>query len=246
MSDLKYNFHIKWTDTIHVNVNGDEYSSDNDSEVDTDINNINFSLDNEIILIEIEKILKINELSNYTSLEILKKEDLLSSYLSKSILQSNTTSKDFILKLLEWIRYATKNLAIRLKQKLHCHNDTLLKKEKIVRNSYKFCNYKHLCQYNYNPTKKKCCFSDHYIHNSIYADIDILIKYINKFYSEIEYIEYNKEIIRCINTISYVIKHMYEELNNLCIYAKKDEHDTFHIARNGKKHFRNKKKKINI
>ena len=51
----------------------------------------------------------------------------------------------------------------------------------------------------------------------------------------------NKEIVRCINTISYVIRHMYDELNNLCLYSKKCDHDKFHFIKQNNKKFNNTK-----
>ena len=52
----------------------------------------------------------------------------------------------------------------------------------------------------------------------------------------------NKELVRCINTISFVIRHMYEELNNLCLYSNRDDHDKFHyIKTNNQKKFNNTK-----
>ena len=68
----------------------------------------------------------------------------------------------------------------------------------------------------------------------IYADCNSLLFCINKYYhNEIEI--QNKEIVRCINTISYVIRHMYDELNNLCLYCKKCDHDKHHFIKTSNK-----------
>ena len=123
------------------------------------------------------------------------------------------------------------------------HNYSLVKKDKIIRSSYKFCNYKHNCTYNYDKQKKKGCYADHYPHDMIFADCDILLYCLDTYYKNDDEF-YNKEIIKCINTISFVIKHMYEELNNLCLYSSKEEHEIFHYVKSNSKKFNNKKQII--
>ena len=121
----------------------------------------------------------------------------------------------------------------------------IVKKEKIVRSSYKFCNYKHSCSYNYDKGKKGC-YADHYPHHMVYADCDALLYCIDKYYENDDEIS-NKELIRCLNTISFVIKHMLEELNNLCLYSKKEDFDKFHFIKyNSKKYNNHKFKDIDI
>ena len=101
----RYNLNngIKWKDIIDfktiisknfVKDYESDYESDDNNE-DVELNTINFSLDNEKILNEIEKILNIKNFDNYTSLELLKSQDLVASYLSKSIVQNNNRSFEF-------------------------------------------------------------------------------------------------------------------------------------------------------
>ena len=75
----------------------------------------------------------------------------------------------------------------------------------------------------------------------VYSDISALIKCLNKYYKDTDIS--NKEIIKCINTISFVIKHMYEELNNLCMYENKSEHEKFHVLNHSNKSYNIKKEK---
>ena len=76
---------INWNDFYKLNESV-SYESDNEEEVKNfDINLIDFSLNNEKILNEINKILLNDKYQKYTALEILKKQDLVSSYISKSI-----------------------------------------------------------------------------------------------------------------------------------------------------------------
>lgn len=238
----KWSSMVNYKTIINKNYGKDYNSDDSESEENVDLNNVNFSLDNEKILNEIENILKINDFTNYTSLELLRSQDLLASYLSKSIVQNNNRSFDFLIRNLEWLKSCSETLAKRLGQKLIHHNEHYIRKNKIIRSSYKFCSFKNTCEYNYNKNQKGC-YADHYVHNMIFADIEALIICLNKYYKN-EIIS-NKEVIKCVNTVSFVVKHMYEELNNLCIYAKKSEHEKFHILNNKtKKSFNVKRRYI--
>lgn len=250
-----YNFNENWHDYINIeklmkfNVDYSNEKETTNVEPEIDINNINFSLDNEKILNEINDIINIKNINSYTSLDILKHQDLLSSYLSKSI-QNTDINITFLLKVLEWLKESSKQLNDRVKMKLFSHNESLIKPDKVIRSSYKFCNFKHNCSYNYD-NKKKGCYADHYVHNMIYADIESLIKCITTYYIDSEIIQ-NKEIVKCVNTISFVIKHMYEELHNLCMYLKnKSEYNKYHVVKSSKmetnkKYNNSKKRNVNI
>jgi len=235
----------KWSELINFdeyynNKKIEVYDSDNDEEeVKFNINSIDFSLNNEKILHEINTILQKNKFDKYTSLEILKNQDLVSSYISKSI-QNNIINKKFFIECISYLKDTSKILSEKINQSLFLHNYNFIKKDKIIRSSYKFCNYKHDCTYNYEKGKKGC-YADHYPHNMIYADCDALLECINLYYIDENEIQ-NKELVRCINTISFVIRHMYEELNNLCLYSSRVDHDKFHfIKSNNQKKFNNTK-----
>ena len=236
----------KWSEIINFsefyNTNKTiEYNSEDEEEEEdkVNINSIDFSLNNEKILTEINKILKQKEFKKLTSVEILKNQDLISSYISKSI-QNNIINKIFFVECISYLKNTSKILSEKIKQELFTHNYSFIKKDKIIRSSYKFCNYKDNCTYNYEKSKKGC-YADHYPHSSIYADCDALLECINLYYMD-DYEIQNKELVRCINTISFVIRHMYEELNNLCLYSDRNEHDKFHfIKTNTQKKFTNTK-----
>jgi hypothetical protein len=236
-----YNYDIKWhtyIDIKEIEKSSIEFSTDEkhnnttNNDIDIDLNTINFSLDNEKILNEIQKIIDIKDISSFTTLEILKKQDLLSSYLSKSI-QNTDMNIAFLIQILEWLMNTSEKLNKKLKIKLFTHDENLIKSDKVIRSSYKFCNFKHNCSYNYD-NKKKGCYADHFVHHMVYADIESLLKCIKKYYANSKVIQ-NKEIVKCINTISFVIKHMYEELHNLCMYcSNKKEHDKYHVVKSSK------------
>ena len=148
----KYNFDIKWHTFVDLNdikKYSVEYSTNEDSSSkDIDLNTINFSLDNEKILSEINKILEIKDVKSSSTLVILKQQDLLSSYLSKSI-QNTDININFLIKILEWIMESSMELNSRIGLKLFSHNENYIKSDKVIRSSYKFCNFKHNCSYNY-------------------------------------------------------------------------------------------------
>ena len=73
----------------------------------------------------------------------------------------------------------------------------------------------------------------------------VLIAYINTNYKDSNIINHNKEIIKCINTLCFVIKHMTSELNSLCIYSEPSEYDKLHQNRVIYKKRNHKKKKKN-
>lgn len=257
-----YDFNTKWhtyIDLTKIKNNSVEYIADEEPDDDInninnndniDLNTINFSLDNEQILNEIQQIIEIEDISVFSTLEILKKQDLLSSYLSKSI-QNTDIDINFLIKILEWVMNTSEELNKKLKIKLFTHDDSLIKSDKVIRSSYKFCNFKHNCSYNYD-NKKKGCYADHYVHHMVYADIESLLKCIKIYYSDSKVIQ-NKEIVKCINTISFVIKHMYEELHNLCMYCTDSkDHDKYHVVKLAKsdncykKFVNSKKHNVNI
>ena len=67
-------------------------------------------------------------------------------------------------------------------------------------------------------------------------DLLVLIYYIED--DEFENINKNeslKEILKSINTISFVINHMESELKAKCLYQKEDMWDSFHICNHYKK-----------
>jgi hypothetical protein len=162
------------------------------------------------------------------SIDHLKNEDFIASYLFKYIIQNNTCDYNLIIRCLEYLFDISKYLAEKLKLKIDLTN---IKKNKlddnyITRCSYKFCNYTYFCQFNYpekNNNSDKGCYSDHYVHNKVAQDIYFLIEYIKKHYNaeNCTTIRNNQEIIKCINTATFVIKHMYDELHSIYISCNK-------------------------
>ncbi len=89
------------------------------------------------------------------------------------------------------------------------------KKISISRNSYKFCEYGYGCKYNYEI--KQICHAHHFVFNLVYMDIIDILEYISTIFScnsKITIVEI-EEIRTSVNTITYVLNHMHDELSQL-------------------------------
>ena len=97
----------------------------------------------------------------------------------------------------------------------------------IVRCSYKFCNFKDSCVYNYSK-KGNCCYQDHYVHNMVSHDISALMMYLEANNIDNTTIIHNKDILKSINTLCFVIGHMETELRTKCMYSEMKDWESFH------------------
>jgi hypothetical protein len=168
-----------------------------------------------------------NEISKLTKLEILQKELQIIKLLSKYTLQNNILDYDIFINSLEILLVLSNNLRLHLKQPILNHD--VVGCENISRCSYKFCKFKDSCTYNYVKTNQ-ICYQDHYVHNMVCADLNILLK-VSKKNNKDSTIVHNKEILKSINTLCYVIGHMENELRTKCFYQEKINWDKFHISK---------------
>jgi hypothetical protein len=172
------------------------------------------------------------------SLVILQKELEIIKLLTQYTLQNKNLNYNFFYNSLNLLLELSEILRNRLNQEelIHkSHNDILL------RCSYKFCPYQSNCSYNYNFDSYKLnaiCYSDHYVHNMVSADIKILLDYISNKYSDNNIIIHNKDILKTIHTLSFVIGHMESELKTKCLYLPNNKWDACHIVKN-KNHKKN-------
>ena len=172
------------------------------------------------------KIINISKIYiNHKSLEIIQKELEVIKLISKYSLQNNVLDYNFIISGLKFIYKLSEILRIRLNQSVI--NINKQNKNGIIRCSYKFCNFKDSCVFNYNK-KGNCCYQDHYVHNMISHDLYALNLYIESIQTNSNVNNYNKEILKSINTLSFVIGHMETELRTKCMYSEKTDWDNFH------------------
>lgn len=158
--------------------------------------------------------------SSVSDTTLLEQQTYISAHLKKYIKQCSEVKDakfDYNLHIPKflWLAKASKYLSDKLKLPSIDHkiNTVDFDRGSIPRSSYKFCEYNYDCQFNYKD-KYNGCFAQHFVHNLVYADIMAIIQYI-------EYINDNSlafnyvELSKCITTVSYVVKHMSEELSNL-------------------------------
>jgi hypothetical protein len=174
--------------------------------------------------------LQIELLKKDNSLKILQKELDIIKLLTKYSLQNNNLNYNFFINALNLLYTLSEQLRNRLGQKEIIMEKKSYSEENISRCSYKFCNFKDSCNYNYNKSKNMC-YQDHYVHNMVSADLKVVIDYIEQKYGETKIILHNKEILKTINTLSFVINHMESELKAKCMYLSINEVELCHIIK---------------
>jgi len=174
---------------------------------------------------------EIKKFNNLNSLKILQKELEVIKLLTKYSLENNQLNYNFFTNSLKLLLNLSEILRIRIGQAEINIEKKIYVDDNISRCSYKFCNFKDACNYNYNKSKN-LCYQDHYVHNMVSGDLKILIDYIEQKYGEVKIVCHNKEILKTINTLSYVINHMESELKSKCMYLGENEIETFHFIKN--------------
>jgi hypothetical protein len=172
----------------------------------------NFSIDNENVLEEANKIVKVNITNNVDSLILLDHQYFLIQYISKHIQQYKILNNNIpiYIKFLTWIKDAALLLSTRIK--LPKVNKEFL--GELVKKTYEFCPHRSNCQINYGKKKGKCC-APHYVHNHVYYDISVLIKYLEKNSNSLYSLDKELfKILKQINTLQFVINQMYIELSS--------------------------------
>ena len=191
----------------------------------------NFSVENEAINNKMKEILLISEFKSINDLDLLEKEALIIIYINRFLLKNKLkeTDKQFFIDLFIWIKNLSDFFSTKLNLTKIVHSKRFKDEFLINRCSYKFCNYKDNCEFNYDKKGKKCN-SDHYVHNMVYADCDSLINYLIN--NDLEKVDHHNEMMKCINTLMFVINHMYNELKNKLFYSKNKDVNELHANNN--------------
>jgi hypothetical protein len=174
----------------------------------------------------------IDEIKSKNSLVILQKEVEIIKLLTKYALQNNQLDYNFFFKSLKFLLQISEVLRLRLGQKEIIHENKIFTPNNLPRCSYKFCSFKDACSYNYNMASKNQCYQDHYVHRMVSADLAILIEYIEEKFKDTNFVIHNKEILKTINTLSFVINHMENELKSKCMYLDEAEWEACHFVKN--------------
>jgi hypothetical protein len=179
---------------------------------------------------------EVEKLKSKNSLLILQKELDIIKLLTKYTLQNKNLDLNFFISCLNILLNLSETLRLRIGQKEIIHEKIIDENKpnefNISRCSYKFCSYQDNCSYNYNPKTKSLCYQDHYVHNMVSADLKILIEYIKLKFEKNSLLLHNKEILKTINTLSFVIGHMETELRTKCLYLPEAEWEMCHVVKN--------------
>jgi hypothetical protein len=179
---------------------------------------------------------EVEKLKSNSSLVILQKELDIIKLLTKYTLQNKSLDPSFFISCLNILLNLSETLRTRIEQKEIIHEKIIDENKpnefNISRCSYKFCSYQDNCSYNYNPKTKSLCYQDHYVHNMVSADLKILVEYIKQKHEKTNLVLHNKEILKTINTLSFVIGHMEIELRTKCLYLPEGEWETCHVVKN--------------
>lgn len=217
------------------------------------VGNTSSLFDNKPQITDINEImeLKYNKLQDVI---VLQYQSYVTSQLRKTVKTFDTRPPpdtitketiDLIVKNLKWISSISKYLSNKIGLlPTDCEKelqDVIKNTKNIPRSSYKFCTHSYDCDYNYGKDANGC-YSQHFVHNLINADIQLL-----QIHIEInELTSLNLvEIKKCINTLSYVINHMYEELRHIEFFNK-GQSDKLHRNKVIKINKSNNLKKKNI
>jgi hypothetical protein len=190
-------------------------TDDNKSIIDT--KNIFISKNNNITNDSYNDINKNDDITLLTNCDLLEKSIKISKYLK---LNFNKKSIDTFIptinKYIELLHDLIYELAIRSKLLTNKNIDDyklqLLTKQQnknISRKSYKFCNSGYKCKFYYS-LNNLVCYSQHFVYDSVLYDILNMMNYIKNI-TNINTDDID-EIKKSINTITYVINHMHQEL----------------------------------
>jgi hypothetical protein len=201
-----------------------------------------------VVICNTEKIMELQPDKIDDDVQILEYTVLISSQLMKNIrYKPDINMKDNNNKL-KWLMSATQYFATRMGLVIDYHKDLKLMFSKgcIPRSSYKFCIHGATCNFNYkNTSHNNNCYAQHYVYNTLCADLDALIRYIDEIYIAGDAEKYI-ELCKSMKTISYVFKHMHDEIINVRNMYCKTQNDIrlYHIDKSNmnKKHIVYKKK----
>lgn len=182
--------------------------------------------------INLPKKIQLNEIIN---IDLIKLNDFEIIYYQSQLLAHLRSTFEIselylieLKKYLEWIKLSSLFLSNKLKLQVNKNEKKISLEENIPRSSYKFCRFKHECDFNYDHQNYIGCLAQHYVHNLIYSDVNILLTYLNL---TDDYTKYNQtEIKKTIETLDFVVNHMVEELSEIIkIYSQNFE--KYHMER---------------
>ena len=243
-----------------------DHDNTSTKQIENGTNSVKNNLKHRFSILDIIK----KDPKEFNDLTLLEYETNISSYLNNYIKQHENDKVQVDLKTqlptFIWLMSASMHLCNNIGLQIEQHIDVVnsIKKGYFPRSSYKFCEFGYECEFNYNNNHKGC-YLQHYVHNLVCSDLDVVIKYIKELHNgQLNLIQKKKnqydsfnftELCKSMKTIAYVIKHMYEELINVKYrYCQNNDAnvDKFHKNNSAtiskvpqKKHTKNNKQKFN-
>jgi hypothetical protein len=247
---IKNNLSASWASIVEEEL-GDSIE---DILMTSSLQNASSVFNNHPQITDVNEILKL-KYDAMKDINVLQYQSFISSNLRKFIKTHENKQNDTTIKLLIeqliWMKTISQYLSDKIKLPIICHEKEIKEvtgnSKYIPRSSYKFCGHSYECTYNYGK-RAVGCYSQHFVHNLISTDLKLLLLHINinKPNDTINFIEIKKSI----NTMSYVINHMYEELRHIEFFNKglsdnMHKNTTLKTNKNMKnKNMKNKKKNI--
>jgi hypothetical protein len=198
--------------------------------------NTNTLFSNTPSVVDFENILKI-KYQTMNDVNIMQYQSFIAGELRKTIKTTNEIVN--IIDRVRWLRKISEYLAKKIGMVDKLNKDVNVV-DNIPRSSYNFCQHSYECKYNYN-SHFDGCYSQHYVHNLVAEDLLMLENHILGGKINVP------EVKKCVNTISYVVSHMYEELRHIEFFNR-GKSDAMHKEKNStypreKRNKKNKKKK---
>lgn len=153
-------------------------------------------------------------LLNYASYTMLFLKDNIHIFFNTKyygkFLSDEDTKLLLFMEIMRWIKLICKTLyeSTYPGKKINKESKESTSKSSVSRSSYKFCKYGKKCKDFYNNDIKKCA-KHHFVPDLVYNDVNSIIEYCIRSKDNIDCVELQKSI----KTVSYVIKHMFNELN---------------------------------
>lgn len=168
--------------------------------------------------LDIEEIMEIDPITLNTNTNLQYQNimiNYLSSYFNLKFIKTCEGDNNLMIDILKWLVSSSKFLANKIDQLLIEPPNGEIK-----RSSYQFCNESFYCDKFYNKNIITCD-SHHYVHSLVYNDVLSIVNYLQKYDKLSENDKQN--IKKSLDTIKFVIDHMYNEYTGLENYMSKAE-----------------------
>lgn len=216
LAEMAFIKNIMLDDTSIVCKNAEEAPS---TCINDEIETLKQNINSTILVIGTQN----HEYKQYNALTLIEHQLKVINYMLKFFKVHRLQELSDYEPYLVWLMASSEYLATSIKQ-----NINRSKSNTLMRSSYKFCNKKSDCQTHYGflfQKKTRCCMNDHYVHNKIVSDIDNLLEYLKRnIKTASNKVVVETELKKGLETINYVVNHMYQELSSFMLYLSKSKY----------------------